>query len=71
MRAGLGSADLMHANLIAREMVLSMGMGSKMGPVDLMHVVQTDQESGLMLRTQDDKEDYYYAASDMSTEQSR
>lgn len=26
---GLGSPDLFHANMIAREMVLSAGMGSK------------------------------------------
>ncbi len=37
--AGLGAPDLFHANMIAREMILEMGMGRRTGPVDLMHVV--------------------------------
>ncbi len=31
-QTGQGSPDLFHANLIAREMVLSFGMGPKTGP---------------------------------------
>ena len=39
----LGAADTFHANIIAREMILSMGMGRRMGPVDLMHTTSTAQ----------------------------
>ncbi len=35
---GLGVPDVFHANMIAREMVLSAGMGRKMGPMDLMRL---------------------------------
>ncbi len=41
--AGMSSPDVFHANMIAREMVLGMGMGRRMGPFDLMHVVQQQQ----------------------------
>ena len=42
----LGAADTFHANIIAREMILSMGMGRRMGPVDLMHTTSTAQVQG-------------------------
>ncbi len=35
---GLGAPDMFHANMIAREMVLSAGMNSKLGPMDLMKI---------------------------------
>lgn len=60
--------------MIAREMILSMGMGRKMGPVDLMHVASTAKDDGMLLRTADSaapSEQYFYHATDMSTEQSR
>ena len=39
----MGAADTFHANVIAREMILSMGMGKRMGPVDMMHTTSTAQ----------------------------
>jgi len=36
----MGAPDLFHANMIAREMVMTMGMGRRMGPVELMKLVQ-------------------------------
>ncbi len=72
--AALGSADVFHANMIAREMIMSMGMGKRMGPVDLMHTTSTSEDTGMMLRTADSaapNEEYFYHASDMSTEQVR
>ena len=68
----LGAADTFHANIIAREMILSMGMGRRMGPVDLMHTTSTAQDNGMFLRTADSAapdEEYFYHATDMSTEQ--
>lgn len=70
----MGAPDLFHANMIAREMVLSMGMGRRMGPVDLMYVLDKQDNSGLMLKANEPKapeEEMYYHATDMSTEQSR
>lgn len=70
----MSAPDLFHANLIAREMVLALGMGRRMGPLDLMHVVPANQNTGMLLRSaeaKDEGEDYYYHATDMSTEQSR
>ena len=71
-RPALGAADTFHANIIAREMILSMGMGRRMGPVDLMHTTSTAQDNGMFLRTADSAapdEEYFYHATDMSTEQ--
>lgn len=119
---GLGSTDLFHANMIAREMVLSAGMGRKVrreresmrwqgvradeprrhrtlhtpnitprrhprpthktlyitpqvGPLDLMKLHVTQQDTGSMLRTLEPREagdeEFYYQATDMSTEQVR
>jgi len=71
---GMGAPDLFHANMIAREMVLAMGMGRRMGPVDLMHVVdKQDKSGGLLLRTDSSHPDdeSYYHATEMSTEQAR
>ncbi|MEW5306932.1 MAG: hypothetical protein WDW36_009362 [Sanguina aurantia] len=67
---GLGSPDLFHANMIAREMILTMGMGRKMGPVDLMHFVDPDQD-GVIGREEGETSEPYYNASEMSVEQSR
>ncbi len=70
----MGSPDLFHANMIAREMVLTMGMGRRMGPVDLMYVIERQDNSGLMLRSNDPaqaEERMYFNATDMSTEQVR
>ena len=53
-------------------MILSMGMGRRMGPVDLMHTTSTAQDNGMFLRTADSAapdEEYFYHATDMSTEQ--
>ncbi len=41
--SGIGSADAFQANVIAREMVLSMGMGRRTGPLDLMHTTSASQ----------------------------
>jgi len=71
---GIGAPDVFHANMIAREMILGMGMGRRMGPLDLMQVVANQQNSGLMLRTSEPTspdDEYFYHATDMSTEQSR
>ena len=35
---GLGAPDMFHANMIAREMILSAGFNKKLGPVSLMQV---------------------------------
>lgn len=51
--SALGAADVFQANMIAREMILSMGMGRRMGPVDLMHVASTVQDDGMLLRVSD------------------
>lgn len=73
--AGLGVQDMFHANMIAREMVLAAGMGPKMGPVDLMHVVAQSQDNGVLLRNNDPRDandnPAYYHSTDMSMEQSR
>ncbi len=67
--------DMFHANMIAREMVLAAGMGPKMGPVDLMHVVAQSQDNGVLLRNNDPRDandsPAYYHSTDMSMEQSR
>eukprot|EP00878_Enallax_costatus_P001473 GHUV01001624.1.p1 GENE.GHUV01001624.1~~GHUV01001624.1.p1 ORF type:complete len:977 (+),score=283.07 GHUV01001624.1:432-2933(+) len=74
---GLGAADLFHANMIAREMILSAGMGRKMGPVDLMHLhpKAAEDTQGDLLRTLEPKdateEEFYYHATDMPTEMAR
>lgn len=47
----MSAPDLFHANLIAREMVLALGMGRRMGPLDLMHVVPANQNTGMLLRS--------------------
>lgn len=70
----MGAPDLYHANMIAREMVLSMGMGRRMGPVDLLHVQENKGDGGLLLRANEPKnpeEEMYYHATDLSTEQVR
>ncbi|KAG1670583.1 hypothetical protein FOA52_012156 [Chlamydomonas sp. UWO 241] len=70
----LGAADTFQANVIAREMILSMGMGAIMGPVDLMHTTAASADSGVMTRTVDDTappDGYDFHATDMSTEQAR
>jgi len=41
--AAMGAPDLFHANMIAREMVMTMGMGRRMGPIELMKLVQNQQ----------------------------
>ena len=61
---GLGAPDLFHANLIAREMVLSAGMGAKTGPVDALRVRANEKASGDLLRSleprdADDEPSYY------------
>ncbi|KAG2495020.1 hypothetical protein HYH03_006952 [Edaphochlamys debaryana] len=73
---GMGSPDLFHANLIAREMVLSMGMGRKTGPLDLMRVTAAAGDAGsesLAAGGSDamDSDPFYYHTTDMSTEQAR
>ncbi len=74
---GLGAADLFHANMIAREMILSAGMGRKMGPVDLMqlHPKAAEDTQGDLLRNMEPKdateEEFYYHATDMPTEMVR
>jgi cell division protease FtsH len=70
----LGAADSFHANMIAREMIMSMGMGRRMGPVDLMHVNAAAENLGSSMQEPDMKapdDEYYYHATDMSTEQVR
>ncbi|WIA15942.1 hypothetical protein OEZ85_012685 [Tetradesmus obliquus] len=74
---GLCAPDLFHANMVAREMVLSAGMGRKIGPMDLMslHPKASEDSSGDLLRTLEPKdaseEEFYYHASDMPTEMAR
>ncbi|KXZ53715.1 hypothetical protein GPECTOR_6g632 [Gonium pectorale] len=73
---GMGSPDLFHANLIAREMVLSMGMGRRTGPVDLMRVAAVSDGAGEeSLKAgpgaDDGGDPFYYHTTDMSTEQAR
>lgn len=72
---GLGTPDLFHANMIAREMILSAGMGQKVGPLDLMKLNNQGSDGGNLLRSLEPKErgdeEYYYQATDMSTEQAR
>ncbi|GIL84930.1 hypothetical protein Vretimale_9765 [Volvox reticuliferus] len=73
---GMGSPDLFHANLIAREMVMSMGMGRRTGPVDLLRVMGAAEgapgESTLRAGPEiSEEEPFYYHTSDMSTEQAR
>jgi hypothetical protein len=69
---GLGTPDLFHANMIAREMVLSAGMGRKVGPMDLMRLHAPSNDNGSMLRSLEPRErgdeTHYYQATDMSTE---
>jgi len=70
--AALGSADVFQANMIAREMILSMGMGATMGPVDLMHTTAASADAGAMMRKDDPmmpSSTYNFHATDMSTEQ--
>lgn len=70
----MGAPDLFQANMIAREMVLSMGMGRRSGPMDMMYLMDKSEGSGLMLRATDDRtpdEQTFYQATDMSTEQVR
>lgn len=72
--AGMGSPDLFHANLIAREMIMSMGMGRRTGPIDLLRVAATSEAaSGAdTLRAGPaaaDGDPFYYHTTDMSTEQ--
>lgn len=58
--------------MIAREMIMSMGMGRRMGPVDLMQVSRAAEATGSMLRGSDPRAPptpYYYHQTDMSTEQ--
>ncbi|GLC69378.1 ATP-dependent zinc metalloprotease FTSH 1 [Pleodorina starrii] len=73
---GMGSPDLFHANLIAREMIMSMGMGRRTGPVDLLRVVGAADGApgGETLRAgpeMADEDPFYYHTTDMSTEQAR
>ncbi|GLI67098.1 hypothetical protein VaNZ11_011303 [Volvox africanus] len=73
---GMGSPDLFHANLIAREMVMSMGMGRRTGPVDLLRVMGAAEgapgESTLRAGPEvSEEEPFYYHTSDISTEQAR
>ncbi|GFR51495.1 hypothetical protein Agub_g13859, partial [Astrephomene gubernaculifera] len=73
---GQGSPDLFHANLIAREMVMSFGMGRRTGPLDLLRVVGTSEGNAASheLRAggaEVDEDPFYYQSTDMSTEQAR
>ncbi len=69
----MGAPDLFHANLIAREMILSMGMGRRTGPLDFLRVTgNTASESEQTLRAgpgQQDGDEFHYHTTDMSTEQ--
>ncbi|KAG1666581.1 hypothetical protein FOA52_000548 [Chlamydomonas sp. UWO 241] len=70
----LGSTDVYHANMIAREMILSFGLGRKTGPAALMHVTSTAVDDGSFLKTPDSanpSEEYFHHAAEMSTEQAR
>ena len=55
--------------------MLSAGMGRRMGPMDLMHIKSPQQDSGTLLRSTElsdqNDEEHYYHATDMSTEQAR
>jgi len=72
---GLGAPDMFHANMIAREMVLSAGFNRKLGPVSLMQVISNNENTGDLLRSLEardpDEQDFYYHASDMPTETAR
>eukprot|EP00879_Flechtneria_rotunda_P027270 GHRR01029205.1.p1 GENE.GHRR01029205.1~~GHRR01029205.1.p1 ORF type:complete len:107 (-),score=40.82 GHRR01029205.1:543-863(-) len=70
---GMGAADLFHSNMVAREMILSAGMGRKVGPMDLMSLHPKATDNGdEFLRSMEPKdateEDYYYHTTDMPTE---
>lgn len=69
----MGAPDLFHANLIAREMILGLGMGRRTGPLDLMRASPNEGSGGDSLtRTADafrDSDAFYYHSTDMSTEQ--
>jgi len=68
----MGAPDLFHANMIAREMVMSMGMGRRMGPMDLMHIQDRQDLSTHVGQGGDSGNgEIFYQATDMSTEQSR
>ncbi|KAG2437047.1 hypothetical protein HYH02_011309 [Chlamydomonas schloesseri] len=73
---GMGSPDLFHANLIAREMIMSMGMGRRTGPIDLLRVAATSEAAAGAdtLRAGPaaaEGDPFYYHTTDMSTEQAR
>eukprot|EP00879_Flechtneria_rotunda_P028172 GHRR01030255.1.p1 GENE.GHRR01030255.1~~GHRR01030255.1.p1 ORF type:complete len:520 (+),score=209.83 GHRR01030255.1:1412-2971(+) len=73
---GMGAADLFHSNMVAREMILSAGMGRKVGPMDLMSLHPKATDNGdEFLRSMEPKdateEDYYYHTTDMPTELAR
>ncbi len=56
--------------MIAREMILGMGLGRRFGPEPKMHVVNTAVDSGSLLRNPDMDTDtpmYFHHAADLST----
>lgn len=67
---GQGAPDVFQANLIAREMVLSCGMGRKVGPVSLLEHVVPPEDSDFTSVGLDEDESYTQVA-DMSTEMAR
>lgn len=72
--SSLGATDAFQASMIAREMIMSMGMGRRMGPMDLMFVTRTAESTDSVMGGDDvtaPEPEYNYHATDMSTEQGR
>ncbi|KAL6745073.1 P-loop containing nucleoside triphosphate hydrolase protein, partial [Haematococcus lacustris] len=66
--------DMHHVNMIAREMVFSMGMGRRTGPMDMMYTHIPNDMCGAMVKdrgTEANTDLLYYDATYASTEQGR